>query len=116
MLYDSIAAFIAESRRQLEAAKADGKLSNDELWQLFYSGVKRAVQLAKDVPVAGPDKKAAVLDAAGKLYDTIIAPIDIPLVPALIESTVVDPLLKSITLQALGGLIEVFVAELPAAK
>lgn len=115
LLYDSIAAFFAETKRQLEAAKADGKLSNEELWQLFYSGVKRAVQTAKDLPLAGADKKAAVLDAAGKLYDTVIAPIDIPYIPAILENSVVDPMLKTLYMDSLSGLIEIFVADLPAA-
>lgn len=114
-LFATITDFIADTRGQLAAARADGKLTASEAFQLFVSAIERLVQAASTLPASGADKKAAVLAAVEKLYDEVLAPLDIPYIPNVIESTIVDPALKKLAVEFAGGIVEHFVSRLPAA-
>jgi hypothetical protein len=46
---------------------------------------------------------AAVKGIVGGIYDTYIAPIDLPGVPNLVESTVVDPILRRLLMSVLDS-------------
>jgi hypothetical protein len=59
-------------------------------------GIIRALDPAKIDALGGRDEVKALI---GKIYDDYIAPIDLPWVPALIESTMVDPFLRSMLLR-----------------
>lgn len=112
-LYALIATFVAETRNEISAARADGTISVSEAFQLFAAAVERLVKAASELAGHGADKKTAVMAAIDKLYDTLIAPIDIPYIPELIEASVVDPALKKLVLAAADGMVEFFVAKLP---
>lgn len=85
----------------------DRNLSLDEVWALTTSaiaGVMRIVEAAGDFD--GPVKKEAVLAFASSFYDQVIAPLDIPYIPAMIENRLVDPALKNVFLQLVSGSVE----------
>lgn len=112
-LYDTLAAFVADTKAAYDSAKADGKVTASEALDLFLGSIERLVKLASEFTVAGADKKAAVLVAVDKLYDALLAPIDIPYVPEMVERTVLDPALKKGLAFVADRLIELFVKQLP---
>lgn len=69
-------------------------------WQLLADFIR----LAEEQIAPGPDKKAAVLQAAADFYDRVIAPLDLPGPDA-----VLDPLVRAMWLQlcdhAIDGLV-----------
>ena len=111
-LYSVIESFVNETRAKLAEARADGKITASEAFALFADCVERLVNAASQLSVPGADKKAAVMDGIGKLYDAVIAPIDIPYIPEIVEASVVDPALKKLVLAAADGLVEFFVSKL----
>lgn len=113
-LYDVVAGYISETRAKLQTAKSDGKITASEAFELFTDAVSRLVTGASQLPVSGAEKKAMVLDAAGQMFDLLIAPIDIPYIPEFAEKTIVDPALRKLTIEATSGMIEFFVKRLPA--
>lgn len=111
-LYAFIADFIAATKAKLAEANADGKITATEAFVLFADAGERLVNAASKLDIAGADKKAAVLAALGKFYDEIIAPLDIPSVPNIVESTVVDPAIRMVFMGMAGYFIEFFVSKL----
>lgn len=111
-LYALIAAFVDESLVKLKAASADG-LTFKEAFGLFLDAIERLVKLASEFSLPGADKKAMVMGAIDKLFDQVIAPIDIPYIPEVVERTVVDPALKKLLLAAADQMVEFFVSKLP---
>lgn len=107
-LYSLIATFVAETRKKIADAKADGSVSLSEALSIFFDAVERLVSAASALSLPGADKKAAVMSAVGKLYDTLIEPIDLPG-----PDVIVDPALKKVLLVFADGLVEFFVAKLP---
>ena len=86
-----------------------------EAFDLFIGAIDRLVKLASQFAVPGADKKAAVMSAVDKLYDVLLAPIDIPYIPEMVERTVIDPALKKGVAFVADRLIELFVSKLPKA-
>lgn len=111
-LYALIADFVAKTSQKISEARSDGSITFAEAFGIFTDCVERLVSAAQSLSLPGSEKKAAVLAAVDKLFDTLLAPIDIPYIPDLIERTVVDPALKKLALAAADGLIEFFVARL----
>lgn len=111
-LYQSIATFVADTKAKLAEAQADGKVTWTEAFVLFADAGERLVNAAEMLDVAGADKKTAVLAALATFFDDVIAPLDIPSVPNLLESTVVDPAMRMVFLGMAGWVIEIFVAKL----
>lgn len=114
-LYDQVKLAIETLKTQLVAAKADGRITVAEIFQLVGEAVSLLVAAASTLSVSGADKKQLVTDAAQKLYDEVIRPIDIPGIPNVIENTIVDPAIGKAIPYIVSGLIEVFVRRLPAA-
>jgi hypothetical protein len=110
-LYSSISQFVADTKAKLAEAKSDGKVTVSEIVVLFMDAGERLVKAASLMDIAGADKKAAVLEALGTFYDTVIAPLDIPGIPNLIEGTV-DIALRSVLLKGADYFIEYFVSKL----
>lgn len=100
---DQVAALIEHYKKVTE----DKKLTLSEAWSLATSavaGVMRIVEAAGDFD--GKLKKEAVLLFAASFYDQVIAPLDIPYVPSLIENRMVDPALKEVFLKLVDGSVE----------
>lgn len=88
-----------------EAAR-DG-LSVAEVWRLVSAAVASFLKLMDTLVVLGDaDKKEAALQFAARLYDQVIAPLDIPRVPAFIENNFVDPAIRSLFLSLAAGLVD----------
>jgi hypothetical protein len=103
-----VAKFITRARESMPA-----NLSLDEVWSMAIRAVTFLVLLAEQFRGAsGADKKEAVLAAAAKFYDEVIAPIDIPKVPEFLEAGLIDPILKKLWLRLVAvlvdGLVHVF--------
>jgi hypothetical protein len=113
-LYSVVAEQIAALRAEYAAAKSDGKVTAAEMFRLFTVGIEALVKAASALSMPGAEKKAAVMEAVAKLYDEVLAPIDLPYVPEFVEASVLDPALKKLALLAADGLVEFFVAKLPA--
>lgn len=76
-----------------------------EVWDLATSAVASIVQVIELTSNSQDkvDKKAIVMVAAGVLYDEVIAPMDIPFVPGIVENRVVDPALRVVFLKLASG-------------
>ena len=107
-LYALIEKYVVDTRDSINKAKADG-ITLSEASEIAGDAIRRLVTLANELNVSGPEKKRAVMDAAGKLYDTLIAPLDIPKIPEFVEARFVDPLLKQVWLEVISGVVETFV-------
>jgi hypothetical protein len=105
-LYDNMKELVETLHKQFEQLKNDdGKISLADAWSLFQTGIAELVKLAEFFDVPGPEKKAMVLDALEKLYDDVIAPIDLKPVPNIIEP-MVDKTLKMLFLTLANGAID----------
>lgn len=111
-LYAAISTFVAETKARLAEVKADGKVSFPEAFVIFADAMERLVKAASMLELPGAEKKAAVMAALGKFFDDVIAPLDIPTVPNILESTVVDPALRMVFLGMANYVIEFFVSKL----
>lgn len=114
-LYDRIQSFIDDTRADILAARADGKLTFSEGSQVVYRSARRLVAMAAALDVTGAEKKKLVMDAVDKIYAAVIAPIDLPWIPEPFESMAVDPLIGKVIHEIASGLVEEFVKELPKA-
>lgn len=114
-LYQSIEQFVTDTKAAYDVARADGNVTASEAFDLFIDCVRRLVTIASEFAVPGADKKAAVMAAVDKLYDAVLAPIDLPYIPEVVERTVIDPALKKGVLFVSDRLIELFVKQLPPA-
>jgi hypothetical protein len=112
-LYSRIQDFIADTRADILAARADGKLTFSEGGQIVYRSTRRLVAMAAALDVTGAEKKKLVMDAVDKIYASVIAPLDLPYVPEPFESMVIDPLVGKVIHEVASGLVEEFVKELP---
>jgi hypothetical protein len=83
-------------------------LSWTEVWSLTTAAVAAFIRVADSADPDQPlDHKAVVLEACAAFYDSVLAPIDIPKVPNLIEGSLVDPALRSLWLSAAEGVYDV---------
>lgn len=97
---------LADLIAHYKKATEDKKLTLAEVWELSTSavaGVMRIVEAAGDFD--GKSKKEVVLAFAADFYDQVIAPLDIPYVPSLIEGRV-DAALKDVFLKLIDGAVE----------
>lgn len=117
-LYDALKAEIEHVKSDLGDVLADGKVSVGEVlpfltalyghWEHLQAAFVESVEkLGGD----GPAKKRAVLDALGKFYDEVVAPLDVPGPDALI-----DPAIRHVLLLAADYGIDRAVALMNAQK
>jgi hypothetical protein len=105
-LYNTLDKAIAVLKSEYDRLKGDdGKISLADAWALFQTGIAELVKVAELLDVTGPEKKVMVLDALEKLYDEVIAPIDLKPVPNIIEP-MVDKVLKQLFLTLANGAID----------
>jgi len=90
------------------ASSSDGKLTFREVMTLVYNAVCTFVRLAETLETsdsAGASKKQAVTEAILRLYDEVIAPIDIQSIPNFIEP-VLDTALRGLILTLADAAVE----------
>lgn len=114
-LYDNIKGEVDKIIAHYKERISDG-FQWDDAWSLLQKATASFVYLVEAFSpisgLSGAEKKAAVLEAAGRAFDDLIAPLDIPYVPAILEKTIVDPGLRALWLKMLSGTIDALVAVL----
>jgi hypothetical protein len=114
-LYDLLKQEIDKIVTLFEDAKADSDVTLSEVWNLVTEVISSLVKVAEEFGGDGDNKKAAVLAALELFYDEVIAPLDIPYVPNIVEP-VVDRAAKRIFLQIADGVIDAIVSLLNREK
>lgn len=104
-LYSTVKNEIDVLIKEAKEATADKVITLSEVWTLSSHVIASFVKIADTLNADGADKKAVVLKAAELLYDEVIAPIDIPKIPNVIEPTF-DKFAKSLFLELVSGLID----------
>lgn len=92
----AVADLVKEIKAKIEAARQDGKLSGAEIGGIVAAALSFAagklVEFVADEPVPGETKRQQAIEALTKItlavYDEVLVPIDIPYVPAWIETKV----------------------------
>ncbi len=116
-LYGLLAAeFQKINQHYVEVAK--GGLTVAEVFELLTLAAGSFVKVTEALTEGVDDaaKKAAVLKACETFYQQVLAPLDIPGVPNLLESTIVDPLLGKVASVVMSGIIDGLVAILKTEK
>lgn len=104
-LFNAIRGELEKTVEHYKLLAVDG-ISLSDVWNLVTSAVSSFAVIAESFGGSGGDKKAVVLAAAETLYDKLIAPLDIPYVPGVIENRIVDPMLKKVFMQLVSGAID----------
>lgn len=85
---------------QIKEAYADKSISIGEALGLIYKSLAALSVLAKQVvpAIEAGDLRKFVISGAQKIYDEVIAPLDIPMIPNIIEDTVDDAIGSAVPL------------------
>lgn len=108
VLYDTVKVEVETLIAAIKVSIADKTLTISEVWNLAQQALFSFVKIADALEVDGSDKKAVVMIAAEKLYDDVIAPIDIPKIPNVVEPTF-DRFTKILYLELISGTIDFIV-------
>lgn len=101
-LYDIVKEQIELLINDYKVAVADSSLTFVEAWTLAQHAFTAFVSIAENLTGAtGEEKKAVVMKAAERLYDDVLAPIDIKKIPNVFEPTF-DRLAKPVYLELVG--------------
>jgi len=91
---------------KFKAAVADGKIDGNEIFGLLISGIKAIVALLDDFSDLTPEQAKTIgLQLVDQFYQDVIAPIDLPGVPNIIEPYV-DSLGKTLILTGVEKLFD----------
>lgn len=75
-----------------------------EVWDMVTRSIATLSEIANlMLGLTAEQRRGTVLDAAGQLYDDVIAPMDIPGVGPFIERRFVDPIVRRVLLQMAAG-------------
>lgn len=107
-LYDVVKVEIDKVIKEAKDSYADGVLSLGEVWGLGQDLVFSIMTIVEAYNATGADKKAAVMIAASRLYDEVLAPIDIPKIPNVIEPSF-DKFGRVLFLELISGSIDYMV-------
>lgn len=109
-LVESLEAELTALRDHYKAMAVDG-LSVAEIWELAQSAVASAMKIAKDFKgdIGDQTLQEYAMAFAGQFYDEVIAPIDLPKIPNIIETRFVDPALRSVFLLLIQGSIKTII-------
>lgn len=108
-LFDDIQSSLDIIIDDYKAKSSDGKFTFAEIFSLLTNAVGTLVKLVEGfVDYTGDEKKQAVLAAIERLFDEVIAPLDIQAIPNIVEG-ILDSALKKLVLTAADGLIDAFV-------
>ncbi len=100
-LFDTIRRDVDELVAQYAALAGDGTVTFKEACALGIEALHRFMQLVEEFAEPGPEKKAAVLRAAGEFYDIVIGPLDAPG-----PDVILDPLARRAWLAAMEWTID----------
>lgn len=114
-LYDVVKEQIDNIIKEAKDSYADGVLSLAELWGLGQDLVFSIMAIAETLNASGEDKKAVVMQAAARVYDEVLAPIDIPKIPNFIEPSF-DKFGRTLFLELISGSIDYMVKFLDQSK
>ena len=108
-LYQELSGSIDNVIAAYKASRTDGKTSFSEVMTLVYNASATFVKLIEGVSgKSGVEKKEVVLEAVGKFYDEVIAPIDISGIPNLVEG-MVDSAIRALIMTLVGSWIDAVV-------
>lgn len=83
-LYETIKKEVDELLAEIAERAGDG-IDIPDIWALMKEAVSGLVVIVEAVKATGLDKKKLVLELARAFYRTVVAPLDIPFVPNVIE-------------------------------
>lgn len=107
-LYDVIKEQVEKIITEVKKANEDKILTLSEVWFLSQETITSFVAIANKLNTGGKDKKTVVMQAAERLYDEVIAPIDIKAIPNIIEPSF-DRLGKNLFLELVSGSVDYIV-------
>jgi hypothetical protein len=108
-LYQELSGSIDSVIAAYKQSRTDGKTSFSEVMTLVYNASATFVKLIEGVSgKSGVEKKEVVLEAVGKFYDEVIAPIDISGIPNLVEG-MVDSAIRALIMTLVGSWIDAVV-------
>ncbi len=114
-LYEVVKAQLDVVIAEAKVDMADNKVTLSEIWSLTTKTVGAFIVIAKEFDGDNSDKKLVVMSAAERLYDEVIAPLDIAAIPNFIEPAV-DKVGRSVFLEIVSGVVDGAVAFLKKAK
>lgn len=100
-LYDTVKNQVDVLINSYKEVISDNKLTLVEMWTLAQHGFTAFVTIAEKSNATGVEKKAVVMAAAERLYDEVLAPIDIKAIPNFIEPTF-DKLAKPVYMELMS--------------
>lgn len=107
LTFPDIAAEFDKTIAKYKEAAADGRVTLKEWWNLVVGAVMEFAAKAYEFSNLEPEKrKALIIEGVQLLYDKVIAPLDIPGIPNIIENTVVDPLIGKAINPIVSALID----------
>lgn len=106
---DPVSTAVQNIIARFQAAKADGKVTFAELFDLVFQSALEIVGVTKTLSVPGAEKKQAALTALEQVIDQYITPLDIQAIPNWIEP-VFDQGVKALLMAAADGAIEAAVS------
>lgn len=106
-LYDSVTKELNALLAHYKTLAKDG-MTFAEIWELANNAINSATRIVAEAKqeFGDADMVDAILHFAEELYDQVIAPIDLPKVPNLIETRFVDPAIKYLYMQLITGAIK----------
>ena len=107
-LYDTVKLQIDTLIADYKASIEDNQLTLVEAWTLAQHSFTAFVTIAEKLNASGLEKKAVVMSAAERLYDEVLAPIDIKAVPNFIEPTI-DNMARPVYLELVSKAVDYLV-------
>lgn len=107
-LYDDISAAVTKIIDKYKEVIGDGKLSFSEIISLTGAVAASFLELTKTIAALDADKKKAILAALDQFYISVIAPIDIPVIPNIIEP-MVDAGLKEVVMYLAEAMLDTLI-------
>jgi hypothetical protein len=107
-LYETVKGQVDALIATYKGAISDNQLTLVEAWTLAQHGFTTFVTIAEKLNATGVEKKAVVMAAAEKLYDEVLAPIDIKAIPNFIEPTM-DKMARPVYLELISKAVDYLV-------
>jgi hypothetical protein len=114
-LYETVKQQLDTLIAEAKVAFADRKVTLSEVWAFTSKAIGAFVVVAAELQIDNVDKKLVVTAAAEKLYDEVIAPIDISAIPNMIEPAF-DKIAKSVFLEVVSGVVDGIVSTINKVK
>lgn len=116
MLYDQLKGQIDTILAAAKTAAEDKQITLKEVTVIGMEVFHGIAILATSFPESSHDeRKATLLQVADQFYSSVLAPMDIPYVPAIVENTIVDPALGKVFHSVAEGMIDWVLAKVEGA-